>query len=116
MRHNKTGRKFGRVRKVRRALIKSLLRSLIIKEKIRTTEPKAKEIRPRIEKLISKGKSGNLDQRRQIASRIDVESANKIVNVLSPRYKERNGGYTRITKLPPRRSDNTKMALIEFVK
>lgn len=89
---------------------------MIIKEKIRTTEPKAKEIRPRIEKLISKGKSGNLDQRRQIASRIDVESANKIVNVLSPRYKERNGGYTRITKLPPRRSDNTKMALIEFVK
>ncbi len=116
MRHRKKGRKFGRVRKVRTALVKSLLRALVLKEKIRTTEPKAKEIRPKIEKLVTRGKSGSLAARRIIASRIDQESAKKIVEVIAPRYKERPGGYTRIIKLPARKSDNAKMALIEFVK
>ena len=114
--HNKKGRKFGRVRKVRKALFKSLMRSLVMHERIVTTEPKAKEIRPRIEKLVTKGKSSTLASRRLVGARLDQESAKKIFDVLAPRYKERTGGYTRITKLPPRKSDNAKMAVIEFIK
>ncbi len=116
MRHNKTGRKFGRVRKVRKALVRSLMRSLVLHEKIRTTEPKAKEIRPKIEKLVTRAKSGNLASRRLVTARIDAEGAKKLVEEIAPRYKERAGGYTRIIKLPARKSDNAKMAVIEFVK
>lgn len=115
MRHSKAKRKFGRVRKVRGALLKSLAVSLVEKGKIKTTEAKAKELRPFIEKLITLGKDESLAKRREIVSRVGVPSGNKIVKNISPKYKDRNGGYTRITKLPARLSDGSLMAVIEFV-
>lgn len=115
MRHQKTGRKFGRVRKVRRAFITGLVRSLVIKEKIRTTEARAKEIRPVVEKLVTRAKSDSVANRRQIARVLDPSSTKKIFTEIAPRYSSRKGGYIRITKLD-RRGDNAPMAVIEFIK
>lgn len=116
MRHQKKGRKFGRVKKVRKALIKSLLRSLVINEKIKTTEAKAKEIRPQIEKLITKAKKGDIAARREIIKIVpDKDAAKKLASVMGPKYKDRNGGYTRIIKLGSRKSDQAPIVLIEFV-
>lgn len=115
MRHLKKGRKFGRKRDQRRALMRSLARNFIEKEKIRTTEAKAKELRPFIEKFITRAKIDNLTNRRLLISRIGEKPTNKIFKQIAPKYKERKGGYTRIIKLPPRKSDASKMAIIEFV-
>ena len=117
MRHGKNKRKFGRKANVRRGFIRSLATALITHEKITTTEARAKELRPYIEKMISKGKNDTLATRRMICARLGNQEtlANKIVTELSPRYKEREGGYTRITKLPQRQGDAAKMAVIEFV-
>lgn len=116
MRHRKKGRKFGRVRKVRLALYRSLLVALISKEKISTTLPKAKEIRPQIEKLVTKSKKGSLAARREVIAAIGGPGARKLFSKIAPQYVGRSGGYTRIIKLPRRRSDNAPMAIIEFVK
>jgi len=116
MRHRKHGRKFGRVRKVRKALLRSLIRALVLKDKITTTEPKAKEMRPRMERLVTKAKEGTLAARRLVAARTDREVAKKLFSEIAPRYASRLGGYTRITKLGARKSDNARMAIIEFVK
>ena len=117
MRHRKKGRKFGRIKKVRKALFRSLLRSLILKERIRTTEAKAKEVRPKIERLITKAKKNTLASRREVLMDMaDEVSTKKIFSQIAPKFRERPGGYTRIIKLPRRRSDNAKMAIIEFVK
>lgn len=116
MRHQKKGRKFGRERKVRRALMKSLAVNLIRWEKIKTTEPKAKELRPFIEKFITKAKEDTLANRRLAISRIGEKSAKKLFEEIGPKYKDRKGGYTRIVKLPPRQGDAAKVAIIEFVK
>lgn len=115
MRHLKKGRKFGRKRDQRRALMRSLARNFIEKEKIRTTEAKARELRPFIEKFITRAKIDNLTNRRLIISKIGIESAKKLFAQIAPKYKERKGGYTRIIKLPPRKSDASKMAIIEFI-
>ncbi|KKT78943.1 MAG: 50S ribosomal protein L17 [Candidatus Giovannonibacteria bacterium GW2011_GWB1_45_9b] len=116
MRHRKKGRKFGRVRKVRVALMRSLLRALILKEKIKTTEAKAKEIRPKVEQLVTKAKDKSLAARRGILSILpDNSCAKKLQTVLAPKYLDRRGGYTRIIKLGARPSDRAPMALIEFV-
>jgi len=116
MKHHKAIRKFGRTKDVRNALIRSLARSLIIKGKIKTTEAKAKELRPFIEKLVTRGRDGGVISRRIINSRLGAPSATKkLVDEISPRYKNRNGGYTRIIKLVPRSGDASKMAIIEFV-
>ena len=116
MRKNKNNRKFGREIGVRTAMLKALARSLVLREKIKTTEAKAKEIRPIVEKLVTKGKDGSLASRRLIASRVGVGSpTKKIVEVLAPKYKTRAGGYTRIVKLGRRLSDGAAMAQIEFV-
>ena len=116
MRHRKKGRKFGRVRKVRVALMRSLLRSLILKEKIRTTEAKAREVRPKVERLVSKAKESGVAARRDILAILpDRPSAKKLQTVLAPKYLDRKGGYTRIIKLGARPSDRAQMALIEFV-
>ncbi|OGF68583.1 50S ribosomal protein L17 [Candidatus Giovannonibacteria bacterium RIFCSPLOWO2_02_FULL_45_14] len=116
MRHRKKGRKFGRVRKVRVALMRSLLRALILKEKIKTTEAKAKEIRPKVERLVTKAKNSGLAARRDILAILpDNISAKKLQTVLAPKYLDRKGGYTRIIKLGTRPSDRAPMALIEFV-
>lgn len=115
MRHHNANRKFGRVTKVRKALVNSLLRSLVLHEKIETTEAKAKEIRPLVEKLVTKAKNGTVETRRAIVSKIGREATKKIVDTLANKYKDKKGGYTRITKVMRRMSDGSKMAIIEFV-
>lgn len=116
MRHHDSKRKFGRERNVRRALIKSLASSLIIKRKIKTTDAKARELRPYIEKMVTKAKRGDLSSKRMIISKIGTKKAAKILfDDIAPNYKERPGGYTRIVKLPRRTGDGSKMAIIEFV-
>lgn len=116
MRHHNQNRKFGRVVKVRKALMNSLARSLVLHSKIKTTEPKAKELRPFIEKLITKGKNATLSNRRSIVTKIGKDATVKLINDVSSEYTGRNGGYTRITKLGRRLADGSKMAIIEFVK
>ena len=99
----------------RKALERSLLRSLVLQEKIETTEAKAKDISPLIEKLITRAKKGNIAERRYLTALLGSESAKKLVEKIAPRYLERKGGYTRIIKRRPRRSDSAKLAIIEFV-
>ena len=115
MRHHNKNRKFGRVRKVRNALLKSLALSLVVNGKIKTTDAKARELRPFVEKMVTAGRLGTMASRRNIVSQIGVAGADKIVKTISPKYAGRSGGYTRITKLPARLSDGSLMAVIEFV-
>lgn len=115
MNHHKANRKFGRVKKVRDGLMKSLALSLILKGKIKTTDAKARELRPFVEKMVSSGKLGTIAAKRLLVSRVGSIGANKIFKDISPKYADRKGGYTRITKLPQRVSDGSFMAVIEFV-
>ncbi|OIO31745.1 MAG: 50S ribosomal protein L17 [Candidatus Yonathbacteria bacterium CG_4_10_14_3_um_filter_47_65] len=117
MRHYNSNRKFSRNKDERTALLRSLALSLIEKNRIRTTEARAKELRPFIEKLVTKGRDGTLSSRRLIASRLggNKEVTKKLIDDIAVRYKERAGGYTRITKMPSRISDGSKMAILEFV-
>jgi len=115
MRHHNANKKFSRVRKVRKALINSLARSLVLHQKMRTTEPKAKEIRPFVEKLVTKGKLQTVAARRAIIEKIGENATKILIDTLSKKYKDQNGGYLRITKTKPRLSDGSKMAIIEFV-
>jgi len=115
MRHHNANRKFGRKTNQRKALLKSLAYSLVVKEKIKTTEAKAKELRPFAEKLITLGKLGTLASRRLLETRVGKIAGKKIALTLSPRYKNTKGGYTRITKVIRRKSDGSPMAFIEFV-
>jgi len=116
MKHHKKGKTFGRVRKVRTALMRDLMRALIEHEKITTTETKAKALRPKIEKIITRGKQKNIPNRRYLSSKLGNSQAKKVSDTLAPRYQNRAGGYTRILKIAPRKSDNSSMAIIEFVK
>ena len=115
MNHSKSTRKFGRVKKVRDGLMKSLALSLVTKGKIKTTDAKARELRPLAEKMITMGKLGTVASRRNLVSKVGVIGAERIVKDLAPKYTDRKGGYTRITKLPARLSDGSLMAVIEFV-
>lgn len=115
MRKRKKGRKLHRKRNQRKALLKSLANSLILKEKIKTTEAKAKEISGFVEKFITKAKKDNLSSRRFLARFFSPQIVKKLVEEIGPRYKERKGGYTRIIKLGPRKSDGAKMAIIELL-
>ncbi len=115
MRHHNANRKFGRDKNQRKALLNSLARSLTLTGKIKTTEAKAKELRPYIEKLITSGKKETLASRRAIEAKVGPRAAKKIANELAKEYKERAGGYTRITKMTRRASDASPMAIIEFV-
>ncbi len=115
MRHHNANRKFGRVRKVRNALLKSLALALVTNNKIKTTDAKARELRPYVEKMVTQGRKNNLTSMRLLAAKIGPAGAKKIIKEISPKYAERVGGYTRITKLPQRLSDGSKMAVIEFV-
>ena len=117
MRHHNNTRKFGRDKTQKRALLNSLAFNLIVRGKIKTTEPKAKELRPFIEKLVTRAKGGNLATRRLIASKLSNrgKEVKKLFEVIAPRYKDVNGGYTRVLKLGARKSDGAKMAIIEFV-
>lgn len=99
----------------RKALQRSLLRSLVLLEKIETTLAKAKDLSPIAEKLVTKARKGDIATRRHLLSLIGKEGAKKLMDEVAPRYKDRKGGYTRIFKLASRPSDQSKRALIEFV-
>lgn len=117
MRHHSNVRKFGRTKSQRESLLKGLTLSLIAHGRIETSEAKAKELRPMIEKLVTKANVGTLASRRLVLSRLynlNAE-ASKLIDVIAPKYKGRSGGYTRITKLGARAGDASKMAVIEFI-
>jgi len=116
MKKRKGGRKLSRKTDQRKSLLKSVAREFFLKEKIKTTEAKAKEVRGFIEKKISRAKIGDLNCRRLLAKDFSPQIVKKLVEEIAPRYKERKGGYTRIIKLGPRKSDGARMAIIEFVK
>lgn len=116
MRHKVKGKKLGREKDVRKALMRSLAVNLVRNNKIKTTETKAKCLRPFIEKIITRAKNDTVTNRRLVISKIGVPASKNIFEKIAPMYKERKGGYTRIIKLPPRKNDASKMALIEFVK
>lgn len=116
MKKRKKGRKFSREKDQRNALKKSLARSLFIHEKIKTTEAKAKELSSFAEKLITRARKGDLASRRILLKYFSDSLSKKLIEELGPRYKDRAGGYTRIIKLGPRKSDGAKMAFIELVK
>src|SRR3989338_5266425 len=117
MRHHKKGRKFGRIRGRRKSFIVGLVHNLVIKERIKTTEARAKELKPRVEKIVTLGKKQNLASFRLLQSRLPAKSAGKIYYEIAPRYQGRKGGYTRILKTSIRRKrDAAPLAVIEFVK
>jgi large subunit ribosomal protein L17 len=117
MRHQKTRHKLSRDSAHRKALLMNLSKELIEHERIQTTQAKAKAVKPEIEKLITLAKRGDLHARRQALSTLaqDKFAVHKLFVDLAPRYAERPGGYTRILKLGPRRSDASEMVLIELV-
>lgn len=115
-RHGYQGRKFHRERDQRRALLKGLADSLVKYESIETTLPKAKEVVPYVEKLITKAKRGDLHQRRQVLSSLQTTaSAHKLVDEIAPKLGARNSGHLRIEKTRVRRGDNTQLARVSFV-
>jgi large subunit ribosomal protein L17 len=116
MRHGKVHRKLGRTAEHRKAMFANMAAALIKHEQIVTTLPKAKELRPVVEKLVTLGKRGDLHARRQaVAQMRDVDMVKKLFEVLGPRYKDRKGGYTRILKAGFRYGDSAPVAVIEFV-
>jgi large subunit ribosomal protein L17 len=117
MRHNKKGKKFGRLRGDRISFLRNLSNDLIRTGKIDTTDARAKAIRPQVEKLVTMAKRQTLAGRRVLLSRVQSSAVvNKLYHDLGPRYAERNGGYLRITKLQTtKKRDGSKMARIEFV-
>lgn len=116
MQKRKKGRKFSRERDQRKAFLRALATALVSNEKIKTTEARAKEVSVFLEKLIAQAKKGNLSSRRRLAGFFSKETSKKIMDEIAPRYKNRPGGYTRIIKLGPRKSDGAEMAIIEFIK
>lgn len=115
-RHGYVGRKFGRTKDQRRALMRGLATSLIMHESVETTLPKAKAIRPFVERLITKAKVGSLHTRRQVMSEITTREAGfKLVDELAPKLTARNSGYLRIVRTGLRTGDNAQMARISFV-
>jgi len=121
MNHLAKGRKFSRVKKQRVALLKTLLGSLIVREKITTTEAKAKEMKPMIDKLVTKVKKIGADEAKKVAVLRDlrkdlpVMAVKKLSGDFAKRFEARKSGFTRIIKLEQRKSDSAKMAVIEFV-
>ncbi|MEO9615748.1 MAG: 50S ribosomal protein L17 [Nitratireductor sp.] len=116
MRHGRSGRRLNRTASHRKALFTNMAASLIEHEQITTTLPKAKELRPIVEKLVTLGKRGDLHARRQAISRVGSDKlVQRLFDTIAPRYAERNGGYLRIMKAGFRHGDNAPMAVIEFV-
>jgi len=115
MNKQKKGRKLNRKRDQRKALLKTMATSLILKGKIKTTEAKAKEISPFIEKKITKAKKEGVATLRYLRTYFSEKTAKKLMQEVAPKYKERDGGYTRIVRLGQRKSDSAKMAIIELL-
>lgn len=116
MRKRKQGRKFSREKDQRKMLVRGLVAAFFLREKIKTTEGRAKELRRFAERFLSRAKEGNLSSRRYLLRFFPKTLVKKLIDEIAPRYKERQGGYTRIVKLGPRKSDGAKMAIIELVK
>jgi large subunit ribosomal protein L17 len=116
MYHGRAKRRFNRTAEHRKAMFANMAQALIKHEQIVTTLPKAKDLRPVVEKLITLGKRGDLHARRQAIAQVrDVALVKKLFEVLGPRYKDRNGGYTRVLKAGFRFGDNAPLGVIEFV-
>ena len=117
MRHQRKRHKLSRTASHRKALLRNLAKEVIDHERIRTTEAKAKAVKPEVEKLITLAKRGDLHARREALSALGQDKfvVYKLFEEVAPRYADRSGGYTRILKLGPRRSDATEMVLLELV-
>lgn len=115
MRKRKKGRKLSRKRDQRKALLKALARELFLKKRLKTTEAKAKELRSFSEKFVERAKEKNLSNFRYLMRFFSKNVVRKLLDEIGPKYKERKGGYTRIIKLGRRKSDGSKMAIIELV-
>lgn len=115
MKKLQTGRKLHRERDQRKALLKTLATSLILKEKIVTTEAKAKELSPFVQTKITRAKKGDITARRYLSTLFTPKAVKKLIDDLGVRYKDRKGGYVRITKMGQRKSDSSKMAMIQLV-
>ncbi|MGN6591317.1 MAG: 50S ribosomal protein L17 [Terriglobales bacterium] len=116
MRHLNAGKKLGRNTSHRRALLRNLVTSLVLEERIETTVPKAKAIRPLAERMVTLGKRGSLHARRQAASYLlDAQAVAKLFDIIAARFGDRAGGYTRIVKTGFRHGDNAELAYIEFL-
>jgi large subunit ribosomal protein L17 len=117
MRHGNAGRRFNRTQSHRKAMLANLASSLVEHEQIVTTLPKAKDLRPIVEKLVTIAKKGDLAARRQLAAELQNNevAAKKLFDILGPRYKARAGGYTRVLKAGFRHGDSAPIAVIEFV-
>ena len=116
MRHLKKGKKFHRKRGERKAFIKTIASNLVVREKITTTEAKAKELKKVVDRLVTYGKKQDLAGLKLLVKKLPKRSAYKMYHEIAPRYKERKGGYTRVVKLAKRKqNDGSKMATIEFV-
>jgi len=115
MRKRTITRKFNRKAEPRKALMKSLARALILNNRIETTDVKAKELSSFIEKKVTIAKKGGLSGIRQLRRVFSIEVTDKLIKDIAPKYKDRNGGYTRITKLGQRKSDGSNMSIIEFI-
>lgn len=116
MKHLKKNRKFGRLADYRRSFLSNLVNALVEKERIRTTEARAKEMRSLVEKAVSRAKNDTLANRRLLLKRFNPKAVNKLFINLAPRFKERRGGYCRIIKLGFRKNDSAKMVIIELLK
>ena len=117
MRHRIAGRKLGRTTSHRSAMLRNLVTSLFEHEKVKTTDAKAKELRPLAEKMIELGKRGDLHARRQALTVIrKTEIVQKLFNIISPRFIKRNGGYIRIIKVGPRPGDGAPISLVQLIE
>lgn len=117
MRHNKSGRRLGRNSSHRSAMMRNMVTSLILHEKITTTDARAKELRKIAEKMITLGKRGDLHARRQALAVIrERKAVAKLFDMVAPRYKDRPGGYTRIFKVGSRLGDNAPLSIVELVE
>ncbi|MGB2852496.1 MAG: 50S ribosomal protein L17 [Solirubrobacterales bacterium] len=117
MRHRRNKHKLSRDAAHRKALLMNLSKQLVEHERIQTSQAKAKAVKPEVERMITLAKRGDLHARRQLLSKFGQDKfiVHKLVEEIAPRYAERPGGYTRITKLGPRRSDSTEMVYLELV-
>ena len=116
MKKRKKGRKLSRKRDQRWALLRNLATALILKEKIKTTEAKAKEVKVVVEKFVTRAKKADLASRKRLGQFFSPKVVKKLIDEIAPKYQTRKGGYTRMIKLGPRKTDGAKMAFIEFVK
>jgi large subunit ribosomal protein L17 len=115
MKHKIKGRQFKRSKSQRKALLKHLAEAIILQEKIRTTSAKAKELSSYIEKLVTTAKKQNLSAAKAIHGKLSDQAAKKLIRNIAEKYKDRSGGYTRITKIRERKGDAAKMSIIEFI-